>query len=171
MTDGWSLPEELMSWIWANIPDSSTILEFGSGNGSLKLSEKYDLISIEHDPEWLHLSNGRYIHAPIVENKSSSSFSESGWYDIEKLVDLPTFFDAIIVDGPTGTIGRSGILEYIDQMPRCDYLIIDDTDREPEQNLASIMIERLEPTSIEEIQSKSPRHGGTFRSATILKMS
>jgi hypothetical protein len=56
-------------------------------------------------------------------------------------------------------------------MPRCDYLIIDDTDREPEQNLASIMIERLEPTSIEEIQSKSPRHGGTFRSATILKMS
>ena len=171
MTDGWSLPEELMAWIWTHIPDGSTILEVGSGNGSLRLSEKYDLISIEHDSEWLHLSKGRYIHAPIVENKSSRNFSERGWYDIEKLVDLPTFFDAIIVDGPTGAIGRSGILEYIDQMPRCDYLIIDDTDRKPEQNLASIMVERLEPASLEEIRSKSPRHGGTFRSATILKMS
>ena len=171
MTDGWSLPEELMAWIWTHIPDGSTILEFGSGNGSLKLSEKYDLMSIEHDPKWLHLSNGRYIYAPIVENKSSSNFSECGWYDIEKLVDLPVFFDVIIVDGPTGTIGRSGILEYIDQMPRCDYLIIDDTDRKPEQNLASIMIERLEPASIEEIQSKFLRHDGNFRRATILKMS
>ncbi len=171
MTDGWSLPEELFEWIWTQIPDGASILEFGSGNGSLRLSKKYELISIEHDMEWLNLSNSRYIHAPIVENKSSVEFSEQGWYNIENLVGLPLYVDVIIVDGPPGAIGRSGILLYLDKMPRCNYLIIDDTDRDPEKNLAKIIIQRLKPSSIEEIVSKFQRQNGTFRGATILKMS
>ena len=170
MIDGWSLSEELFEWIWREIPEESTILEFGSGNGSLRLSEKYELISIEHDKEWLNLSKAKYIHAPIVENQSSDRFSERGWYDIEKLVGFPPHVEMIIVDGPPGAIGRSGILQYLDRMPRCKYMIIDDTDRPPEQTLLKILIERLEPDSIEEIVSKSQRQNGAFRAATILKL-
>jgi hypothetical protein len=49
MTDRWMFSSEVFNWIDENIPQGSLILEFGSGKGSIELSKKFDLISIEHD--------------------------------------------------------------------------------------------------------------------------
>ena len=94
------LPQEVFDWIDSNINSGSRILEFGSGNGSKILSKKYELISIEHDETWLNMGDGKYIHAEIRENRYSTQFSQRGWYDVEKIVGLPSDVELIIIDGP-----------------------------------------------------------------------
>ena len=170
MTDGWMLPNEIFSWIDNNLPNGSKILEFGSGKGSIELSQKYELISIEHDEEWLNLSRGVYIHAEIIENEVSSSFSEQGWYNFEKFSDLPQKVDLILIDGPPGIIGRSGILQIIETLPDFIWMIIDDTDRKSENILAQKIIQHFVPKEVFELKSDSRRHNGDFRKATIIKL-
>ena len=51
MTDGWMLPNEIFSWIDNNLPNGSKVLEFVSGMGIIVLSQKEEMISIEHDVE------------------------------------------------------------------------------------------------------------------------
>lgn len=170
MMDGWMLPPEVFQWLEDNISHGSSILEFGSGTGSVLLSEKYELISVEHDEQWLGLSSGEYIHAPIVQNQASNKYSELGWYDFEMLKDLPSSVDVILIDGPPGEIGRSGILQFLQELPRCTWMIIDDTDRLPEKTLADIIIKQLSPKETHEIESQSPRFNGSSRKSRILKI-
>tara|TARA_Y100000766_G_scaffold285313_1_gene307852 strand:+ start:309 stop:824 length:516 start_codon:yes stop_codon:yes gene_type:complete len=170
MTDGWMLPLEVFDWLEENIPHGSCILEFGSGAGSVILSENYQLISIEHDEQWLGLSSGNYIHAPIVPNQVSNKYSESGWYDLEMLQNLPSSVDVILIDGPPGDIGRTGILCILQDLPLCSWIIIDDTDRKAEKNLADLFIQRLSPKKVQEIESQITRHKGNVRKATVLQM-
>lgn len=170
MTDGWMLPEEVFHWIDENITSGSRILEFGSGKGSVRLSQKFELISIEHNEEWLNLSTGKYIHAKIIENETSKSFSEQGWYDFEKISELPSNVDLILIDGPPGNIGRSGILFILEKLPTFIWMIIDDTDRENEDILAQNLIQYFSPKEIIEIKSNSLRHNGGFRKATIIRI-
>jgi hypothetical protein len=170
MTDGWMLPKEIFSWIDENITRGSRILEFGSGKGSIELSQKFELISIEHDEEWLNLSTGKYIHARIIENETSNSFSEQGWYDFEKMSELPPNVDLILIDGPPGNIGRSGILKILENLPEFIWMIIDDTDRKSEDILSQKIIEYFSPKEIIEIESNSQRHNGEFRKTTIIRI-
>ncbi len=170
MTDGWMLPSEVFQWIEENVPHGSQILEFGSGAGSVLLSKNYQLTSVEHDEQWLGLSSGDYIHAQIVQNQISNKYSEAGWYDFEMLQNLPSPVDVILIDGPPGDIGRSGILHLLRDLSTSKWIIIDDTDRLPENTLAKKIIERLSPKEIHEISSREPRHSGDFRKATVLRM-
>ena len=170
MTDGWMLPSEVFQWIEENISHGSRILEFGSGEGSVILSKNYQLISIEHDEQWIGLSSGEYIHAPIVQNQVSNKYSELGWYDFEMLQDLPSSVDVILIDGPPGEIGRSGILHMLKKLPLCSWIIIDDTDRTPEKKLTELLIQRLTPIKVHDIQTQSLRHKGNYRKASVLQM-
>ena len=170
MTDGWMLPSEVFKWIDENIPQGSLILEFGSGKGSIELSKKFDLISIEHDEQWLGLSDGKYIHAEILQNQVSNKYSEVGWYDFDKLTDLPSTVEVILIDGPPGEIGRSGILHWLPNLPDSTWIIIDDTDRIKEKHLAELFINRLSPKNFYDILSINTRHNGDFRKATVLRM-
>ena len=53
MSGGWALPDKAFQWIEENIPFGSNIVELGSGHGSMRLSQNYQLWSIEHDEAWL----------------------------------------------------------------------------------------------------------------------
>ena len=170
ISEGWMLPEEVFDWINNNITTGSCILEFGSGNGSKILSKKYDLISIEHDERWMNMSTGRYIHAEITENHYSSKFSQKGWYDFEKITDLPSTVELIIIDGPPGEIGRAGILDVLEDLPFAKWILVDDTDRTDEKALLNRLIQLLEPLTLVNIISKSKRGNGNYREATVLKM-
>lgn len=130
-SSSWMLPESAFDWIEANINSGDTILEFGSGEGSTRLSSMYNLFSVEHNPEWLNISEGNYLYAPI---KLSNEFNdELGWYDIEQIKhQLPTKIDLMIIDGPNGTIGRSGLLKHIDIFSWDFPVLIDDLHRERE---------------------------------------
>ena len=51
--DGWVIAPELYNWIRENIKDGSTILELGSGTGTIELCKHYTVYSVEHDKKWI----------------------------------------------------------------------------------------------------------------------
>ena len=131
---GGVIPEELFNWIRENLPEGKTILEFGSGGGTVELLKHYKVYSVEHDPKWIgYAEGGNYIHAPI---KSYDGYS---WYDISKLTDLPEY-DLILVDGPPGYMagqpGRYGFVKNSGLFNMDVPVILDDTQREVEQGMA-----------------------------------
>ena len=71
MNTDWMMPSEVFLWLEENVEKGASVLEFGSGHGSLKLAELFNLISIEHNPEWLNLAPSQYVHAEITENPLS----------------------------------------------------------------------------------------------------
>lgn len=168
MNEAWMLPSEVIAWINDNLSKGCTIVEFGSGHGSVALSSHFNLISVEHDEKWLNLSNGTYIHAEIVQNPISNQHNQTGWYDPEGFVNLPDFADLIIVDGPPGNIGRIGILHHLALLPRSNYYIIDDTDREAEAILLQNLVTELNVIDQIEIISSLRRNNGEPRKSTVL---
>ena len=130
---GGVIPEELFNWIHENLPGGKTILEFGSGHGTIELLKYYTVYSVEHDKNWLNLTeNGNYIHAPI------KSYGEYSWYDTDKLKDLPAY-DLILVDGPPGYMasqpGRYGFVKNSHLFNMDVPVILDDTQRSVEQRM------------------------------------
>ena len=166
-SEGWMMPEDAFRWIEENIKENATILEFGSGDGSQRLSKRYDLWSVEHDEAWVGKTQSNYIHAEIISNPWSDRLGEVGWYNPNFLDSIPSSVELIIVDGPVGTIGRGGILHVLNRLPKFKYLLVDDTDRNVERNLSEKMCEmlNLQLTRIETSQLKS---NGDKRSFDIL---
>lgn len=96
---GWSITKKTFDYILATLPKGSTLLEMGSGWSSGEFSKYYTVFSVENNPKWLNKFNTNYIHVPIKDH----------WYNVDILrKKLPDHYDFILVDGPTGGIGRMG---------------------------------------------------------------
>jgi hypothetical protein len=134
----WTICAGVKEAIHRLIPERSVILEFGSGQGSVELSEMHELHSVEHDPQWVgHAEKASYIHAPIIDIEPIFPFSHESWYDSEAILSaVPVSIDLILVDGPTGKIGRSGLLGILNRLPQGAIWIIDDTLRTEESELS-----------------------------------
>ena len=116
----------LFDFICDLIPSGSKVVELGSGEVSTRaLSEVYDLYSIEQDEKWMILPNVNYIHAPLVD----------GWFDRSK-IKLPVNYKLVLVDAPSGTGNRSGLLNNLDLFDMRSSFIFHDTDRDEERKLA-----------------------------------
>jgi len=108
--NGHSIAEETFNWIIKNVPKGNTILELGSGKGTIELSKNYKVFSIEHDKRWINVcKNNTYIHAPLKKYELYT------WYNIEMIKkNLPKHYDFLLIDGPPGyTCGRKGLLYNI----------------------------------------------------------
>mgnify|MGYP000203040093 CR=1 FL=1 len=125
----WSISEEMFKWIRNNIKEGSTIIEFGSGLGTIELTKHYTVYSVEQDERWIGKApDSNYIHAPI----------SNGWYDPHAVFNnLPTDYQLIIVDGPAGSRNRTGIRNYWDKFNLNAPIIMDDTHRNAELNFAT----------------------------------
>jgi len=137
MNSDWMMPGEILSWLEENVDQGAKILEFGSGHGSIRLAEQFELISVEHNPDWLGLCASTYIHAVIRENAVSTKHNQRGWYDPQPIINAITSqqISVFIVDGPPGDIGRHGLLSITDTLPKNAIFIVDDVHREDESNL------------------------------------
>ena len=126
-------------WITNNLEKGKTILELGSGVTTIKLTEDYIVHSIEHDEKFLNLAeDSNYIYAPIER------YNGYRWYSIEKLNEIKDLeYDMILVDGPTGIIGRVGFLHNLDLFHTDVPILIDDTNRKPEMDLAINVSKKL----------------------------
>jgi hypothetical protein len=125
----WAIEEQLFNFIRNILPDGSTILELGSGTGTIELCKFYTVYSIEHDKRWLGTApDTNYIYAPI----------ENNWYDRTVLeTEIKSLnYDLVLVDGPPGSIGRGGILNNLDLFNTDVPFIFDDTNRKAEYELA-----------------------------------
>ncbi len=124
----WSLPDEVFTYLRAHLPQMGvTIVELGSGDGTVRLRELGRVISIEHDEAFLRPGPGiEFIYAPIVD----------GWYETAVIRGkLPAKYSCLVVDGPTGTIGRAGLLKHLDLFGDAP-ILVDDVHRAPERDLA-----------------------------------
>jgi len=148
---GWELPEAAFKWIEENIPYGSSIVELGSGHGSSRLSQNYELWSIEHDKDWLNLSSSTYIYADIVPYEKNG---ETGtWYNPEKIKQgLPREYSLLIIDGPPSSIGRRGIIAFQELFRWDCFIIVDDTHRPEEKIISEYLSEQksLNKTRIRE---------------------
>ena len=123
--ENWMLPKKAFEWIFENIKEGSTILEFGSGFGTEVLSKKYKMISIEQDEEWIGKFDSEYIYSPV----------ENGFYKLENL-NLPKKYDLLIIDGPTQSSGgRKGFLKNMNIFYLDCYILIDDVHRTEEMEV------------------------------------
>jgi len=132
----WSMDKEMYNWVRRNISKGSTILELGSGKSTIDLAEDYKVYSVEHDKEWLNLTDkAKYIYAPIKDS----------WYDTNILKEeLPTKYDLIIVDGPPGYIGRMGFYHNLKLLKtKVCPILFDDTNREAEKDLLEKVTKKL----------------------------
>jgi hypothetical protein len=136
----WMLPESAMSWIESTLPDGARILEFGSGHGTDRLARRFEVLSIEHDTAWVGRCSTPCVHAPIEENATSLAAGEQGWYRLSVVLDsIPKDLDLVIVDGPPGSIGRTGLLQSLHALPKGVLMLVDDVHRDAEARLLAAL--------------------------------
>lgn len=122
------------------------ILELGSGAGTQPLIEAgFTIWAVEHSEKWLNkFNNVTYFYAPLKEMKIVKRFNHSQWYDKEVIATIPHSYQLIIVDGPPGTVGRSGFLKYMSLFNTNVPIIIDDINRPDDLKLAGKVSARLQ---------------------------
>lgn len=138
---GSGMTQEGFEWIFANIPTGEMVLEFGAGLISTNwLSRFYNLYSVEDRLQWVNLFPARYIYAPRPEG--------SDWYDpdiirgwAEDAKRRGWRYGLVIVDGPWQG-DRRKIIEHLDLFDLSVPWMIDDTERNEEQQLAQAVSER-----------------------------
>ena len=137
---GWSISKFLFDFINRLLEPGSRIIEMGSGWGTGELAKSFEMYSIEHNPHFLNLHYSNYINAPIVEYLDDSFPNDIGWYDPGILKkELPRYYDLILVDGPLGTIGRSGFYRNLALFRSDVPIILDDVDRKDELKLLKMV--------------------------------
>ena len=144
-----AISEEMYAWLEENLPEGSTILEFGSGTGTIELTKRYTVYSVEQSKEYIGVAPlSTYIHAPLKDE----------WYDAEIVFDnIPKEYDLLLVDGPGGSKYRHNMVRYWDKFNTDVPMIFDDTHRQYEMKFAIETAERFNK-SIEII----PGHQKTF---------
>lgn len=115
---GWAIGEELYLYILQFLSPGATILELGSGTGTQELSKYYNMISVEHNKDWLNRYKSKYIYAPLVNDF---------WYDATILAEEldGINYDLLLVDGPPQH-RRVGILEHLNLFHWDVPIILDD---------------------------------------------
>lgn len=141
VSDVGSLSVEAFQWICTTLPQSSHILELGSGEATRELVKAgYHLISVEHDSAWLGKFDSHYIHAPL----------KGGWYDASKLVALKDLdYNLILIDGPPACTRatknrRRTFLRHLALFDTRKSILIDDCQRSGELQLLKDLQERLQ---------------------------
>ena len=167
--DAWQLGTMATAWVAENYTSKNTsILELGCGKGTVERAKFYDVLAVEHDHTYL-AEEVKSILAPIVENGTSTQHNELGWYDVAALESLRgQTFDLLIIDGPPGEIGRSGVLSvpWLIKLSRC--ILVDDTHRASESHLAGAIEAMLMNVEREELIEESE---WGLRKSTILRWS
>lgn len=127
-----SIGSETEAEIRKLLGDSGKILELGSGEGTDRLAEHYEMHSVEHDKGWLDKYDSHYIFASITPN------GQRDWYDaglLAKELPLVGEYDLLLVDGPPGYVGRLGMLEHLDLFDLSVPVVVDDVHRSAEHYL------------------------------------
>lgn len=137
---GFAIGHNLFNWIVENIPHGSSILELGSGKGTHELGKIYDTHCVEDNDQWVNkFNNLTYYYSPI----------KNGWYDRKFLNNLPKDYSLLIFDAPRGDIGRTKVLENLDLFNLEVPIIVDDTHRKVEKNIAEQLISKLDKSFVE----------------------
>lgn len=125
-----AISDEMFKYLKNNLKFGKTILEFGSGTGTIELTKHWKVFSVEQNKEWIGKApKSTYIHAPINH--------EDRWYDKKIVFDnIPKKYDLILVDGPMNSQYRDGICQFWDKLDTSVPIIFDDTHYGPDREVA-----------------------------------
>ena len=137
----WAIDGGVLAAIERLVPEGGTVLELGSGDGTAALVERYTVFSVEDEDTWVaHCEGATYIHAPFTTPEGKLP----GWYNVEVLRQgLPETYDLLLIDGPAGHKGRDGILHHLDLFRTDVPILVDDTVRSHEADIARELAMRL----------------------------
>lgn len=128
---GFAISKEVIEKIKEFVPAGSTILEFGSGQGTFNLiAEGYKMLSVEQDKRFVgRCPEAIYAYAPLDKN---------GWYDHNAVSQLANNnkYDAVLIDGPAAG-DRFCVLSLDVDLTKT--IIIDDIDRPKDRELFNIL--------------------------------
>ena len=156
--NGPTLDNDCIDYIKSILPEGQTILELGSGEGTIKLSEYYNMISVENQREWqarypictkyINVGHKMYNETDFKKPDNIKNIpSQNGWYDPNELqTKLPakTEYDLILIDGPGGWLVRSGFITYLEYFNTEVPIILDDVHREQELMIIKKLSEILD---------------------------
>lgn len=150
---GWAIQESCYNFLVEKLPAGSTLLELGSGIGTMHLAKHFKMYSIENYLEWVDKYDSTYIHAPIKsyddrwtapDLPGEGTERQLGWFDPQIVANnLPEKYDAILIDGPNGMFGRGGFLKHLDLFNTDVLMVFDDIDRESEMQLMIKVAEHI----------------------------
>ncbi len=149
----WEITDECWSAIEARLESGMRTLETGSGR-STGLFERAgcEHTALEHDGR-KRAPSSSVVVAPLTGSPP--------WYAWEP----PHAYDLVFIDGPTGRIGRSGILRVLPKLVHRDTIIVvDDTHRKAESRLA----EEIAARSGMRVEARTKRVFGVSRGFSIL---
>lgn len=140
---GWALGAKAFDYLVDNFGgDNMTILELGSGSGTLELSKFFTMYSIENDVNWIKHppSTTTYIHAPLV----------NGWFDVNLVKQgiADKTYDILLIDGPPQD-NRQNISKHLDMFDSSAIWVFDDSERPPIAALADSHRRRVDGTAVE----------------------
>jgi len=146
----WAISKEIVDYLIDNLNENDTIIEFGSGSGSIEIEKNFNLWSIEHNKYFLYKNTLKNFYAPIKKYKKinptlKTDIKEYEWYneDVVNNVMNKIKYNCLLVDGPPGCIGRDGFLYNLDNFDTNCLIIIDDVNRDEENKLLYKVSKRL----------------------------
>lgn len=150
---GWAINESCFNFMRELLPEQAIVLELGSGTGTRQLAKYFTMYSIENYKEWVDKFDSTYIHAPLKQYTDNwkapnlpgkNGKPQTAWYDPEVVAkNIPTAYDAILVDGPNGDFGRGGFLKHLDMFDTTVPIIFDDINRIAELELMKAVSDQV----------------------------
>lgn len=135
------ISEGVLSTLLEFVPQGSTILELGTGEGTIELAKYYEVISVEHAPEY-HAGVSKLLHVPLKELSLDGSAEvrydlrfprHLPWYDSDVLKDKleGLSYDVLLIDGPPRDYSRCGMwVHYSRLFDTAVPVLVDDIHRE-----------------------------------------
>lgn len=163
-------------------PDS--VLDVGAGQSSLLWAMLQrrglvgEVLTLENDPEWGDRIAAQVTHEVLVTPLCPRMIGkrEVTTYDWTAARERRRF-DVILCDGPRGTPrhSRFGVMAMLEDLPRDFVLILDDAEREGEQDTVSAIHARLQANKVDygvgvvrAAKTQVVFAGGRFLPATFL---
>lgn len=138
-----SISIECINFIKSILPIRSTILELGSGLGTVELSKWFKMYSVENQFEWMNKFPDCTTYIPCRTLTYDDTFTapkivgtQTAWYHPDDLFEnLPKSYDLILIDGPGGRYGRGGFFKYLEKFNTNVPILFDDINRKADLDL------------------------------------
>lgn len=138
---GWSIDEDIIDVLLEQ--KVKTLVELGSGYASYRMASEFGITvySVEDKKEYVNKYAHpflTYLFAPLRVDKGHKDFEEfKEWYDPNCIVPgTPDEYDAILVDGPSGSSNRAGFYKHRALFDTSKLMIFDDVHRITEYRTA-----------------------------------
>lgn len=136
----------------------ASVLDVGAGQSSLLWAMLQrrglvgEVLTLENDPAWGARIGAQVTHRVMITPLRPTAVGGRtvATYDWSA-AKLGRQFDVIVCDGPTGTPrhSRRGVLEMLDHLPADFALIMDDAEREGEQDTVTAVHDRLQEAKVQ----------------------